>query len=164
MGIRDEQNYYKNSVKKHLKQLISSRYPTYLFWLKCKLSTTCKTELGCDLSKRKFTNYFQRHRCISDDRPPTDPVKYIVNPSAMWYAFVHGIPRWRDNASGKRRRAIPYKNGLCVHMRDHHWPTSNYQHVYMQQFVLQFSKVFQQPNETKVLPYLSETRKQYCTY
>ena len=46
-----------------------------MFVLKCKLATTCEDKLGCD---EGFSSFLERHACISDDNPPTNPKKYIV--------------------------------------------------------------------------------------
>lgn len=97
-----------------LKQMLTSSQ-TNMFVLKCKLATTCISEMGCNHS---FQSFVSRHRCISNDTPPTDPKKYIVNPMAMWYAFVHGIPRWKNNVNNV---ALSF-NGICIHARDHHLP------------------------------------------
>ena len=47
------------------------------FVLKCKLATTCEEDLGCD-DKNRFRTFLERHGCVSDDTPPTNPKKYIV--------------------------------------------------------------------------------------
>lgn len=48
-----------------------------MFVLKCKLATTCEDRLGCD-DDHYFNSFLERHGCVSDDSPPTNPKKYIV--------------------------------------------------------------------------------------
>eukprot|EP01083_Nonionella_stella_P238255 835027_1 len=88
-----------------------------MFVLKCKLATTCPEKLGCE-ARKYFNSFLERHGCISDDNPPTNPKKYIVNPMAMWYAFVHGIPRWKDDVDNVAE--VFTDIGICLHARDHH--------------------------------------------
>ena len=155
-----EMAVFDYTLADQLKHIINTKFHTNMFVLKCKLATTCPEDYGCDLKNNVFESFLQRHRCISKDNPPTNPKKYIINPSAIWYAFVHGIPRWKPKINNN---AIFYDTGLCIHARDHHLPFTKFTHPYMQHFVKRFTQMYQAPNHDKVLPFLNNSL-QYCDH
>ena len=127
-----------------------------MFVLKCKLGTTCAEKLGCH---RYFNSFLERHGCLSDDNPPTNPKKYIINPMAHWYAFVHGIPRWKENVNNIAE--VFTDIGICLHARDHHRATSFY-HNQSIDHVIDFLAYSWKHENIKIHPLFDSDHRHFC--
>ena len=141
-------------VLRHMNAQAQRHIP--MFVLKCKLATTCPERLGCGEGVA-FHSFLERHGCVSDDNPPTNPKKYIVNPMAMWYAFVHGVPRWKegvDNVAG-----VFTELGLCLHARDHHKAHSFYHNASVDHVIAYLH--YSWKHDTAIHPLFDKDRE-YC--
>ena len=148
-----------------------------MFVLKCKLATTCPEKLGCgdiinknndeeeedgdNNNSKQYKGYFdsflERHGCISNDNPPTNPKKYIINPMAHWYAFVHGIPRWKENVDNVAE--VFTEVGICLHARDHHKAYSYYHNESVDHVIDYLNYAWK--HDVKIHPLFDQNR-QFC--
>ena len=146
--VLDVLNHINSERKRHVN----------MFVLKCKMSTTCVEKRGCgdgsSNSKVVFSSFLERHSCLSED---ANPKKYIINPMAMWYAFVHGIPRWKDNVDTKAE--VFTHIGLCLHASDQYQGRTAYDNDSVDH-VVDFLK-YAWTHDHEIHPLLDENRR-FC--